>query len=110
KGEKHLCIYSSSIFPGEISCRYCAMPTLNIEQKEAFKAIQKFLQHPAADTFVLKGYAGTGKTFLMQWLANWLKENEQEFRLLASTGRAAAVLRGKTGFVAKTVHSELYQF
>ena len=37
--------------------------TLNDEQKEAFKAIQRFIEHPAADTFVLKGYAGTGKTF-----------------------------------------------
>src|SRR5690349_6043085 len=85
-------------------------PTLNPEQKDAFKAIQKFLEHPAADTFVLKGYAGTGKTFLMQYLANWLSEQEQDFKMLASTGRAAAVLRGKTGFVASTVHSELYRF
>ncbi len=83
---------------------------LNTEQKEVFKAIQKFLGHPAADTFILKGYAGTGKTFLMQHLANWLTENERGFTLLASTGRAATVLRGKTGFSAKTVHGELYHF
>ena len=85
-------------------------PTLNAEQKIAFKAIQKFIEHPAADTFVLKGYAGTGKTFLMQYLANWLSENEHNFCMLASTGRAAAVLRGKTGFEARTVHGELYLF
>ncbi len=30
--------------------------------------------------------------------------------MLASTGRAATVLRGKTGFDATTVHSELYRF
>ncbi len=83
---------------------------LNAEQKEAFKAIQKFIDHPAADTFVLKGYAGTGKTFLMQYLAKWLEEKEYKFSLLASTGRAATVLRGKTGFEAKTVHGELYSF
>ena len=87
-----------------------ATPKLNQEQKEAFKTIQKFLDHPAADTFVLKGYAGTGKTFLMQYLGRWLKEKEQKFSFLASTGRAATVLRGKTGFSAKTVHSELYHF
>ena len=84
--------------------------TLNEEQKNAFKAIQKFIEHPSADTFVLKGYAGTGKTFLMQYLANWLSENEHKFCMLASTGRAATVLRGKTGFQARTVHSELYRF
>jgi len=85
-------------------------PALNAEQKEAFKTIQKFLDHPGPDTFVLKGYAGTGKTFLMQCLAKWLDENERDFCLLASTGRASAVLRGKTGFDTRTVHGELYQF
>lgn len=83
---------------------------LNDEQKAAFKAIQKFVDHPAADTFVLKGYAGTGKTFLMQYLATWLKLHDYKFTLLASTGRAATVLRGKTGFDANTVHGELYRF
>ncbi|MDQ3843234.1 MAG: DEAD/DEAH box helicase [Bacteroidota bacterium] len=87
-----------------------AAPRLNEEQKEVFKTLQKFLEHPAADTFVLKGYAGTGKTFLMQYLGRWLKEKDQNFSFLASTGRAATVLRGKTGFPAKTVHSELYHF
>jgi len=85
-------------------------PTLNPEQKTAFKAIQKFLEHPSANVFILKGYAGTGKTFLMQQLGQWLTEHEQSFCLLASTGRAASVLKGKTGFPAKTVHSELYNF
>lgn len=83
---------------------------LNTDQKAAFKAIQKFLDHPAADVFVLKGYAGTGKTFLMQHIAQWLKEKERKFCMLAATGRAATVLRGKTGFSASTVHGELYNF
>ena len=84
--------------------------TLNVEQKAAFKAIEKFLEHPSANVFVLKGYAGTGKTFLMQRLAKKLTESEQEFCMLASTGRAATVLKGKTGFDTKTVHGELYNF
>ncbi|MBD1393628.1 ATP-dependent DNA helicase [Mucilaginibacter glaciei] len=84
--------------------------TLNTEQKAAFKAIEKFLEHPSANVFVLKGYAGTGKTFLMQRLAKMLTDTEQEFCMLASTGRAATVLKGKTGFETKTVHGELYNF
>ncbi|WP_374948980.1 ATP-dependent RecD-like DNA helicase [Mucilaginibacter sp.] len=84
--------------------------TLNVEQKAAFKAIEKFLEHPAANVFVLKGYAGTGKTFLMQRLAKMLTDTEQDFCMLASTGRAATVLKGKTGFETKTVHGELYNF
>lgn len=85
-------------------------PTLNADQKEALKAILKFLDHPSLNVFVLKGYAGTGKTFLMQQLAVWLKSRNQKFVMLASTGRAASVLKGKTGFAARTVHSELYNF
>jgi ATP-dependent exoDNAse (exonuclease V) alpha subunit len=85
-------------------------PALNSDQKAAFQAIKKFLEHPTANTFVLKGYAGTGKTFLMQQLGQWLSAKEQPFIFLASTGRAASVLKGKTGFDAKTVHGELYNF
>ncbi|HEY4325461.1 MAG TPA: DEAD/DEAH box helicase [Mucilaginibacter sp.] len=85
-------------------------PTLNDDQKAAFKAIRDFLDHPVADTFVLKGYAGTGKTFLMQLLGKWLEKKEYKFSMLAATGRAATVLRGKTGFSTKTVHGELYHF
>lgn len=84
-------------------------PKLNEDQKEAFNVILKFLDS-GADTFVLQGFAGTGKTFLMQHLGKWLNEKERHFTFLASTGRAATVLRGKTGFKAKTVHSELYHF
>jgi len=83
---------------------------LNRDQQEALQALKRFVEHPAADTFVLKGYAGTGKTFLMQHFAGWLRDNNYDFSLLASTGRAATVLRGKTGFDASTVHGELYRF
>lgn len=83
---------------------------LNEEQQVAFDALKKFIKHPTANTFVLSGYAGTGKTYLMQYYAKWLQEQEHKFKMLASTGRAATVLRGKTGFEAKTVHGELYQF
>lgn len=63
-------------------------PTLNSDQEAAFKAIQDFLAHPVANTFVLKGYAGTGKTFLMQYLGKWLEEKAHKFCMLATTGRA----------------------
>jgi ATP-dependent exoDNAse (exonuclease V) alpha subunit len=84
--------------------------TLNEDQQDAFNILKRFIDHPAADTFVLLGYAGTGKTFLMQHLAGWLESKDYRFSLLAATGRAAAVLRGKTGRTAKTVHSHLYHF
>ncbi len=83
---------------------------LNHDQEQAFEGLQDFISRSTVDTFILKGYAGTGKTFLMQYLAKWLKNTDQDFKLLASTGRAAAVLRGKTGFEAKTVHGVVYKF
>lgn len=84
--------------------------TLNDDQKEAFIALKKFVNNSIADTFLLKGYAGTGKTFLMQYFAKYLSDHKHKFSLLASTGRAATVLRGKTGITTRTVHGELYHF
>ncbi len=83
---------------------------LTNQQQEAFDLIMDFLQQPDQAFFILKGYAGTGKTTLLQHLAAYLESEKRPFSLLAPTGRAAAVLRAKTGYVAKTIHSELYHF
>lgn len=79
-------------------------------QLHAFEHIKMFLQAPGSGIFILKGYAGTGKTTLLQYLALQLRKQKKKFTLLAPTGRAAAVLRAKTGLTAKTIHSELYIF
>ncbi len=84
--------------------------TLSPHQSEALSKIEDFLKTPGSGVFILKGYAGTGKTTLLQRLATYLEEKEIPFSLLAPTGRAAAVLSAKTGFSAKTLHSELYHF
>ncbi len=88
------------------------MPTLTPSQQRVFDQILTFLDSSSQRAFILKGYAGTGKTFLMQQLARHFSESEPQksFQLLATTGRAASVLRGKTGFDSKTVHSALYTF
>lgn len=79
-------------------------------QQQALHNIHIFLRTPGSGVFILKGYAGTGKTTLLQELAKELKKEKKEFVLLAPTGRAASVLRAKTGFEAHTIHSELYHF
>ncbi len=83
---------------------------LNTKQKVIFNQLKTFIKNDTFDTFILNGYAGTGKTFLIQQFAKWLKEQKIKFSLLATTGRAAAVLRGKTALDTNTVHGELYRF
>lgn len=84
--------------------------TLNKGQQTVLKDIEVFLDSDQYDTFILKGYAGTGKTFLMQLLSDKLAAQKRSFKLLATTGRAAAILRGKTQKSVRTVHGELYFF
>ena len=59
--------------------------------------------------YLLKGYAGTGKTTLVTTLVKVLPEIGQQYVLLAPTGRAAKVLNQYTGKLASTIHRRLYQ-
>ncbi len=59
--------------------------------------------------YILKGYAGTGKTTLVSAYINVLKKQNSSFALLAPTGRAAKVLSYYTGFKAHTIHRYIYQ-
>jgi ATP-dependent exoDNAse (exonuclease V) alpha subunit len=82
----------------------------NDTQQKTWNQLQIFLNRPGSGVFILRGYAGTGKTTLLQQLGLELKKKKEKFVMLAPTGRAATVLRAKTGLDAKTIHSELYTF
>jgi exodeoxyribonuclease V len=58
--------------------------------------------------FLLKGYAGTGKTTLMGTLVKSLPKAGVKTVLLAPTGRAARVLSSYTGKGASTIHKKIY--
>ncbi|OYT12499.1 MAG: ATP-dependent endonuclease [Bacteroidetes bacterium 4572_112] len=58
--------------------------------------------------FVIKGYAGTGKTSIVSALSRHLRKSFRGFRLMAPTGRAAKVLGKYSGFRAATVHQSIY--
>lgn len=58
--------------------------------------------------FMLKGYAGTGKTTLVRSLVKSLPVLQAKTVLLAPTGRAAKVLSGYTGQQAYTIHKKIY--
>lgn len=83
---------------------------LKPQQQKAFSALCKFIESKSDKVFILKGYAGTGKTTLMSGLIKRLSEDKIPFALLASTGRAAKILSDKTKTSANTIHSHIYVF
>lgn len=83
---------------------------LNRKQEQIFNQLKAFIKDKTIDTFILNGYAGTGKTFLIQQFAHYLQKEKKKFALLATTGRAASILKGKTGLLTSTVHGALYIF
>ncbi|MCW0483255.1 ATP-dependent DNA helicase [Gaoshiqia sediminis] len=65
--------------------------------------------NPAESAFLLKGYAGTGKTSMLNALVKTLSAFKFQTVLLAPTGRAAKVLSSYTGKSAYTIHKRIYR-
>lgn len=76
-------------------------------QQELLKNLNEFLEDKTF-CFVLKGYAGTGKTFMMKGLTDFLKSTHRPFVLAAPTGRAARVISKRTKSKAYTIHKKIY--
>ena len=85
---------------------------LTTSQENVLKQILAFVNDSLDRIFILKGYAGTGKTTLMKFLIEELTEHDKRYRLLASTGRAAKVLANLSGSNGQTstIHSMVYSF
>lgn len=79
-------------------------------QQQVLKQLQSFVEDKDHKVFILKGYAGTGKTTLMRFLIQYLIKIERKYLLLASTGRASKILSNITDEPSQTVHSLIYQF
>lgn len=74
-----------------------------------FQMIASFSENSRKDEiFVLKGYAGTGKTTVISSLVNNLSAINKKYVLLAPTGRAAKVIAGYSGKQAFTIHKRIY--
>lgn len=58
--------------------------------------------------YLLKGYAGTGKTSIIGLLVNNLWETKKSAVLMAPTGRAAKVISNYSGKEAFTIHKKIY--
>lgn len=80
------------------------------EQYNALAMLARFAEtRQPLTAFILRGYAGTGKTSLVSAFVRGLKETGTEPVLLAPTGRAAKVFSLYSGVQAYTVHKAIYR-
>ncbi|NQU88715.1 MAG: AAA family ATPase [Mariniphaga sp.] len=79
-------------------------------QAKLLKKLAEFITSPEEDEiFILKGYAGTGKTSMVALVVRALLKFKIKSVLLAPTGRAAKVLAGYTASPAYTIHKKIYR-
>jgi exodeoxyribonuclease V len=78
-------------------------------QRTLLTRLSEFILGKNSDhIFVIKGYAGTGKTTLVSSLVKSMPALNGKTVLLAPTGRAAKVLSGYTQKQAFTIHKKIY--
>ncbi len=82
----------------------------NEEKGGLLAALGAFLvSREARKVFILRGYAGTGKTSVVSALIRAMESLKQPCVLLAPTGRAAKVLSRYAGVPAYTIHKKIYR-
>src|SRR5690606_32108186 len=80
-------------------------------QSRLFALMDTFLEDdkPERPVFILKGYAGTGKTTFVSALIKTLPKFGFKSVLLAPTGRAAKVMANYSRRKAQTIHRKIYK-
>lgn len=102
-----LMIKTASNFYKELIKTFPFEPTST--QNELLMLLSEFLFSKDSDgVFLLKGYAGTGKTSTISTLVNNLWKIGQKPVLLAPTGRAAKVIGLYSKKKAFTIHKKIY--
>lgn len=83
----------------------------NLSQQLTLERLSEFvLSHDGAEKiFVLRGYAGTGKTSLIGALVKVMDEAHMPTFLMAPTGRAAKVFSMMADKPAFTIHKSIYR-
>ena len=79
---------------------------LTFHQHQILRQIEVFMESDAS-VFILRGYAGTGKTTMVKHIVDYISQSRL-VALMAPTGRAARVLSEKTGYDANTIHKTIY--
>lgn len=82
---------------------------LSLQQKSALENISLFIERKKYDEiYILKGYAGTGKTFIISNIIKELWKIKKKFILLAPTGRSAKVISSYCNHEAFTIHKKIF--
>lgn len=98
---------NSSFFYSLLKRQFPFTPTN--KQDLFFQLIAEFCtNNDDNEIFVLKGYAGTGKTTVISTIVNNLTEINKKYVLLAPTGRAAKVISNYSQKPAFTIHKKIY--
>lgn len=79
------------------------------QQRALDEFVAFFFEGGRESLFLLKGYAGSGKTSLVAAIVNTLVSFEIPVSLLAPTGRAAKVFSSYSGETALTIHKKIYR-
>jgi len=83
---------------------------LNEGQSALVDKLGEFLNGSEESVFLLKGYAGTGKTFITKGLTEYFRAVGRNYILAAPTGKASKVIANKTKSPAYTIHKTIYSF
>jgi len=80
---------------------------LNTGQNDAFYKMVDFLENPQHDALVLKGYAGTGKTFLVKRVIEYIAQTDHKktIAISAPTNKAVNVLFKDSPANAESMHA-----
>lgn len=80
------------------------------DQSEVLGLLADFLLlNDETSLFILKGYAGTGKSSLIGGVVQTIRQLGQKVVLLAPTGRAARVFSAYANLEAYTIHRKIYR-
>jgi len=83
---------------------------LTTDQTKLIKQLEAFLEDNSQNVFLLRGYAGTGKTFIAKGLTEYFTSIGREFILAAPTGKAAKIIKEKIKNEAFTIHKTIYSY
>lgn len=91
--------------------KHALMQGLNKGQTRAFEDMVSFLEFPQHDALVLKGYAGTGKTFLVKRLLEYITQTETTscVAITAPTNKAVNVLYKNSASNAQNLKAYIFE-